>query len=125
MSSVFSTACYNRNMNVIQLNRPAVSNRLSIKDLSIKPYVSHMMYMGKAKIVQTATLDAPVYRLAKDYEVEGLTFGVNLLTDDNDAGKAERFMDKLAKTLTRDEVNSMIHSNRPFTYLDKNYAGKK
>lgn len=112
-------------MKVIELNRPAVSNRLSITNLSVKPYVSHMMYMGKAKIIQTATLDAPVYRLAKDYEIDDIIFGINLLTDDNDAGKAEKFMDKLAKSLTREEVNAMIHSNRPFTYLDKSYVGKK
>jgi hypothetical protein len=112
-------------MKVIELNRPAISSRLSIKNLSVKPYVSHMMYMSKDKIIQTASLETPVYRLAKDYEIDGLVFAINLLTDDNDAGKAERFMDRQAKLLIRDEVSKIIHSSRPFTYLNKNYRSKK
>lgn len=112
-------------MTVLELNRPAVSSRLSIKELSVKPYVSHMMYMGKSKIIQTASMEAPVYRLAKDYEVDGLVFGLNLLTDDNNAGKAEKFMDKTAKDLKREQVRDLVSKSRPFIYLDKEYKGSK
>lgn len=111
-------------MKVIELNRPAVSNRLSIKELSIRPYVAQMMYMDGSKIIQQATPEKPVYRLAKDYEVDGLQFGLNLLTDDNDAGKAEKYMDKIAKGFKRDEVRDLLGRSQPFVYLNKRYGDK-
>lgn len=111
-------------MKIIELNRPAVSPQLSIKELSIKPCISHTMYMGKSRVIQTATLESPVYRLCKDYEIEGHRFGLNLLTDKNDMKKAEKFMDKIAKKLSKDEVISMTRSNNPFVYLNEEFGAK-
>lgn len=112
-------------MKVIELNRPAIAMRLSAQELSIKPYVSLMMYMDKSKIIQQASPEKPVYRLAKDYEIDNVQFSLNLLTDKNDMKKAEKFMDKTAKSLSKDDVNNMLRKNQPFVYLDKEYGARK
>jgi len=112
-------------MKVIRLNTPAVSSQLNIKELSILPYVSHMMYEDGSKIIQQASPEKPVFRLAKDYEVDNLRFGMNLLTDDNNAGKAEKWMDKVAKKLSLDEVRRLIRMPASFTYLKEKYRSKK
>lgn len=112
-------------MKIIELNRPAVRPPISITGLSIKPYVSHMQYMTKSRIIQMASLEKPVYRLSKDYTKDGVKFGISLLTDKKDMAKAEKFMDDTAEELTREEVVQYIRRPAPFTYLNKEYKARK
>lgn len=112
-------------MKVIELNKPAVGASIRSKEISIKPYVSHMMYIDKNKIIQQASLEVPAYRLAKDYTVDDVTYSLNLLITDNNVKKAEKFMDNVAKDLTKQEVYDILHNNQPFTYINKLYEVKK
>lgn len=108
--------------NILKLNTPALSKPLSIKGLDIRPYTSSIAYIDSSRVIQTASEKVPVYRLCKDYDVHGLKFGINLIITDKDAGKAEDFMDKLAKKITKEQVKA---TNAPFVWLDTVYEVKK
>lgn len=112
-------------MKVIELNRPAISTKLNVKELHIKPYVSHMHYMDKSRIIQVASLEKPVYRLCKDYEIDGIIFALNLLTDDKDAKRLEKFLDDTVKNLTREQAVEYINRSVSFSYLDTQYKPVK
>lgn len=104
-------------MNVLKLNVPAISSKLSVKELSIRPYINSLSYIDNSRIIQQASIEKPVYRLCKDYSVDGREFSLNLVITDEDAGSAEKFMDKVAKTVPE-------NFQRPFQYLDETYKPK-
>lgn len=108
--------------NILKLNAPAVSKPLSITELDIYPYTSMLSYIDDTKIIKQASEEVPVYRLCKDYDVNGLKFALNLIITDNDAGAAEAFMDKTAKKITKDQLKNM---NAPFVWLDNKYEVNK
>lgn len=108
--------------NILKLNIPALSKPLSISALDIRPYTSGVSYIDNTRIIQTATEKVPVYRLCKDYDMDGLKFGLNLIITDKNVGKGEDFMDKVAKTVTEQQVKSI---NSPFVWLDAEYKVKK
>src|SRR5690606_33964811 len=109
-------------MQVLKLNRPAISAKLSVKELSVKPYVNTLSYMDNSRIIRQASLETPVYRLMKDYEVDGAHFALNLIITANDAGHVEKFMDSIASQVTKDQAQQ---HKRPFEYLDETYKPKK
>lgn len=111
-------------MKIIELNRPAVSRRLALKELSIKPFVSNEQYMTRSRIIQQASIKEPVWRLCKDYSVDGIEFALNLLTDQKDMKKAEKFMDKVAKSVTREQAVEYTHSRNPYIYLNEYLESK-
>ena len=107
-------------MQVLELNRPAISTQLSINQLEIKVYTHGASHYGDNKIVLNATADRPVYRLCKDYTRNALTFGLNIITYDNNADKVEKWLDKLAKQLTVEQIQDGINS-QPFKFLEERY----
>ena len=77
--------------------------------------------MTTSRIIATGSIEKPVYRLTKDFENDGLKFNLSMLIDSNDVGKAEKYMVKLAETITNDDFQKYIQSHQSFVYLDKEY----
>lgn len=109
-------------MNILKLNSVAISKPLSVKTLDVRLHTSAMSYMDETRIIKQASEEVPVYRLCKDYDIDGLKFALNMIITDKDAGKAEDFMDKVAKKVTKEEVKGI---NTPFIWSDKVYEVKK
>ena len=107
--------------NILKLNVPALSSPLSITALDIRPYTSGVSYIDTSRMIKQATEEVPVYRLAKDYELNGATFALNLIITDSNAGKAEDFMDKVAKKVTEEQIKNV---GNPFTWLEEAYKVK-
>lgn len=108
---------------ILKLNVPAVSSRLLVPELDVRVYDTAMSYIDDTKIVKMASEKAPIYRLCKDYEVNGLHFSLNIITDDKNVGKVEKFMDNATK-----KVDSAIIDEaklKPWHYLQTKYGDKE
>ena len=108
-------------MNILKLNTIGLSKPLSVKELSIRPYISGLSYIDDSRVIKQATEELPVYRLCKDYD-NGVKFALNLIITDEKVGKAEDYMDKIAKTITANDVKGI---KTPFVWTDNVYEVKK
>lgn len=104
--------------NILKLNTPALSKPLSVSGLDIRPYTSALSYIDETRVIKSASEEIPLYRLCKDYEVNDLKFALNLIITDENTGKGEDFMDKIAKNITQEQVKAI---NSPFVWLDSHY----
>lgn len=107
--------------NILKLNVPGLSKPLSVKELDVRLYNSGRVYMDGSKILKTASDETPLYRLCKDYDIDGLKFSLNMIITDMNIGKAEKFMDKTATGVTAEQVKNI---NAPFVWLDNEYKVK-
>lgn len=107
-------------MNILRLNELAISRPLSTKELDVRVYINALSYMDGSKTISKASEETPVYRLCKDYSLNGLNFALNLIITDNDAGKAETFMDNAAEKITKEQL-----TDRPFAWTGVVYTVKK
>lgn len=108
--------------NILKLNNIAISKPLSVGSLDVRPYTSSISYIDESRIIKQASEETPVYRLCKDYDIDGLKFALNLVITDKNAGRGEDFMDEVAKKVTKDEVKGI---NSPFLWLNELYKADK
>ena len=106
---------------ILKLNIPAVSTPVSVKELDIRLYTNGAVYMDGTKILKSASVETPLYRLCKDYDMDGVKFSLNMVITDTDAGKAEKFLDKTAKSITAEQVKNI---RTPYVWLDNQYEVK-
>lgn len=106
-------------MNIIEVNRPAISKPHSISRGDVAVWIHP--YMTESRVVATGTAEKPVYRLTKDYEHDGLFFNLSMLVKSSNIGKAEKWLEKLAGTITQDHYNEYQNSKLPFHYLEERY----
>lgn len=106
-------------MNIIELNRPAIHLANAIKKTNVQPYINGQLYMSPSRIVGKATIESPAYRIVKPYVVEGLPFALSILITDENVGKAEKWLDKAAESVTKEQVNKS--RTKVFVYLDERY----
>lgn len=108
------------NRDIIKLDYPAIQPALNISELHVKTYVSMVEGITKSMIVVRASEEAPFYRLAKDYEAGDQKFALLLLTTKKNLGKAEKFLDKCAESITKEKASEAKHI-RGFQYLGVEY----
>lgn len=108
--------------NILRLNVPALSKSLSISGLDVREYTSGLSYIDDTRIVYKASSDNTVYRICKDYQVNGASFALNLIITDTNIGKAEEYLDKVAKTIAEEQLKSL---NSPYQWVDSVYEVKK
>jgi len=106
-------------MKIIELNRPALHQAKSLRQVNVTPYVQGQMYMSPSRIVSKATVESPAYRIVKPYEVDGTPFALSMLITNSNVGKAEKWLDKMAETVTKKQLDNS--RAQVFVYLDERY----
>lgn len=110
-------------MNIIKSNKPAISKAINDKELNIRVYYVNYRYLNDNKIISVATNEAPVYRYAKNYSIDGNDYSIIMISTDENAKKVEDFFDKLAKKQDIKKIKKDLSSS--FTYLDDTYKENK
>lgn len=106
-------------MKIIEVNRPALSKPCSIEKGDVA--VWQRQYMTESRIIATGSTEKPVYRLTKDFTINDLKFNLSMLIDSANVGRAEKYLEKVAKTVTSDKYQEYSRSHQPFLYLDERY----
>jgi len=104
---------------IIEVNAPALSKPCSIARGDVS--VWNASYVDSNRVVQTASDKNVAYRLTKDYENNGLKFNLSMLIDSNNVGKAEKFLEKLAKSITSEKYQQYVNTHQAFMYLEERY----
>ena len=106
-------------MNIIEVNRPAISQPHSISRGDVALWTRE--YMTESRVIATGSAEKPVYRLTKDYENDGLKFNLSMLIKSSNIGKAEKWLEKLAETITNETYQQYKQSKQAFYYLEERY----
>jgi hypothetical protein len=117
--SILDPICYNKVMKILELNRPAIHQANSIKELNVQPYTQGQMYMTPNRIVGKCTTENPAYRIVKPYELDGKKYAISMLITATNIGKAEKWLDKISESITEKQINDA--KTQVFVYLEERY----
>lgn len=110
-------------MNIIKSNKPAISKPIVDNELNVRVYTANMRYIDDNKMIVTATVDAPIYRYAKNYSLEDIDYCIIMLTSDNNTQNVQDYFDKLSQNQNIDKIKRDLSSS--YSYLDDTYKENK
>lgn len=84
--------------------------------MDVKSYGEDYPYMTEYGFVAKSSPESPIYRYAKNYDIEGQTLCLCMITLDGDIERVEKWMDDQATTVTLED------KKKSFNRLERYYS---
>jgi len=94
---------------------PAIFAKVPTDTIDVKKYDTHKANNYKA----------PLYRYAKNYDLNGLEHSLIMLSENSNIAAVEKFLDKTSKNITRKDIVSAHSKKSKMEYTNSKFGGNK
>lgn len=104
----------------VEVNTPAIYRKLRSDGVLKRSYTGGYPYLSNGVLMQSS-IARPIYSYGKNFKRFGKEFSLFMWTNERNQDSVEDHFSKVAKSLRRDQIMSVLNNTNGFLYVEPRY----